>query len=339
MDLKRAINNYYKSVFATFGANYQLFDITPLISISNGTGQSQRINDNIKLESINVGFSITSPYFASKRYTSRQNATNTTTTYNLTDSNLSIETAAYSAASTGLSYEFVAPVPTDASGTGFQTPLSQVTTAVPQTLGLIRKAAGNTATSTSTSIFPYSSSSSAFNNNYLWQFELPFRICVIRTNYILNPTMYSGDTIFQSMSGKLSPFTGSNGGFIGNYVPVNAFIKVGLESDFEIIYDKRFIMGPKMFSGGSLSIDSLDFGSRKPIPIGFRPGSSTPQFSGYNPLSLSSSIPFQNNCYLVLMSDVIYGVTFNTSTPPTTSVTQPNFLLEINVETNYYDVN
>lgn len=320
---------------ATGLQRYQLFHIFHLISIARGNQTFNRVGHKIKIDSIELNLHITSTLHVlheSKREALPQ-WTNGEIRYS--DKSLAIMQTPFTTTSTGFKYDFVAPVPTDASGVGTQVPvLGDVTTAYPDVENLVRTVDNITATTQTSGYYQDGGHERFyyFGRAFEWRPDVLVRIIVIKSNYIYDRNMDTGDLFFDSHGNVHNPYNGLN---TGPVICVGSFFKERMWDQIEILWDKIFHVEKEQncFYRINVPVD-------KRLESVFMEGYSTPTFNNYDITPWTYTQPLRNNYHLIVMSSTQYGFTNynNVFSEPTFGPVSNRWLLDLNTQVRFRDI-
>lgn len=229
--------------------------------------------------------------------------------------------------SSGFQWEFVAPVPTDASGTGLQTPLSSTTTTWTPSLRLSSLGAAPHCTVNGTIRPNANFSGDSVVYTPVWEpvYHETVRFILIRGNYILQPTP-TLSSFFEKKS--IRPLHNMQSGTNQSHVTVNSFFTRDAYDEFEVLMDVK--------KENKTGYVDFEFEYDEEFPIKFIEGATSPQWLFFDPGSLTLRQPMRNNVILlVYCSPLSYMYQGNANLPPNYNYYASNHTLEYNFETIY----
>lgn len=323
----------YDAITTALTQRYQLFRMIPLIDIVRGNSEGTRYGDAANFSSLDLNFHITSNLQYRRNEKKEQLPEYSSSIVQYQDNSLGIRTDNYYTSSSGLQWSFIAPVPTDASGEGLQTPLTSVTTNVPVQNALVKSTLTNTVLSETTGYyndhitrryFNYSRTEKQRPGNIL-------RMMVVRCDNIFDTSVDKGDLFFDVKNTIRNPYNGLNS---GNNIPVGSHFNTTGFNQLDIVWEKYFHLdeNPDLFYRVSIPVSGMR--------SKWSEGATSPTYNDFNITPRTFIEPMYNNLYLIYMSNCTYGFTNYTDlySEPTYGPISCTWLIDTNWQLTWRDI-
>lgn len=333
MDYKRNITRQFAIVKTTANSTrFQLFRIFPLIELTRGTGEQQRLGPLITLQSIEFTIHITCDFLCNHISKVENVPVSFSAGSHIVSSSLTLEHPTYDESFSGFA-GLITGVTVPIDGQAFAQELS-ATNYVPAFNTNILSANGDNITTNGQCFYKNGNVVFPFSVPRLWQIknEIIVRILVIKCNYIFDTAMVNGDLFFNTRNTQMNPYNGLNG---GTNIPVGSFMKNEFYPIIEIVWEKIFNIGSRKDLFYRLRIPNV-YGTK----CAYRENARSPTFNNFNITPRTFIEPLENNYYVMLMSNPTYGCTNFTDiySEPTYGQVQVNWSLDINSELIYKDI-
>lgn len=292
-DFSRSLNYGYFTDVSDNSSNYQFFRVIPCYYIPRGGANGERRSDKIGVLRVRGNVRLGNEQIAQNWKRSHQEISISREMHSLNpDIPLNINLPSTDLASSGMQYEFVAPVPGDATGSGFQTPLTQVTTNVPDTHLSITSEGGHFAETYTETGYNPTQFSTTFAPKWEPNYNLMTRFILFTTDFILDPSKKTGEDYFnlKDMMPILNLASPSQ-----NSVSIGSFFKQEVYEHFRVLIDIK-----KMNSKGFVD---FNFDITPDQLIEFQEGATNPRFAGYNPVLRTGFEPMRNNLYVMVFTE------------------------------------